>query len=60
MRRLLEEWRHERMEEWARGGLMIEEQFATAIVNARAVAECAAFRSVLDIELTQLEGNPNE
>ena len=59
---LLRDWRAARMEEWAQGGLMVEEQFATGLANARGVAECAAFKTVLEVELSQLNeaGNDRE
>ena len=52
---LLRARRLELMEQWASGGFMIEENFATALVNARAVAECAAYQDVLDMDLEQLK-----
>lgn len=45
-----------RKEQWSRGDFEDASQFATAIKGSRAIGNCEALQSVLDLEYEQLIG----
>lgn len=45
-----------RKEQWSRGDFEDASQFATAIKGSRAIGNCEAFQSILDLEYEQLIG----
>lgn len=55
VKQLLRKWIKERQTQWADGLFLGEGQFATAVVNARAIGECDMARAILDMDLTTLE-----